>query len=192
MADLKSVAFGIESSSLSACTKFMGSAQSGHMHSQQLQEHNRVCVIALLVSGGQNPPTLHHFCSSSKERKNTQRLISVKTVSELPEAFKDKVSFQVVDNKVEAVIFTIGEETLRVVVNGTYSNDLKILTQQPKKQVTRYKLSGSVGGLVMQPEMFDQELEADEKRKSYEYKFDFDKVDLKIEPVVEFVDEEKI
>lgn len=44
----------------------------------------------------------------------------------------------------------------------------------------------------MQPEMFDQELEADEKRKSYEYKFDFDKVDLKIEPVVEFVDEEKI
>ena len=120
------------------------------------------------------------------------RLISVKTVSDLPEAFKDKVSFQVVDNKVEAVVFTLGEEILRVVVNSTYSNDLKILTQQPKKQVTRYKLSGSVGGLVMQPEMFDQELEADAKRKSYEYKFDFDQVDLKIDPVVEFVDEEKI
>ena len=120
------------------------------------------------------------------------RLISVKTVSDLPEAFKDKVSFQVVDNKVEAVVFTIGEETLRVVPNGTYSNDLKILTQQPKKQVTRYKLSGSVGGLTMQPELFDQELEADAKRKSYEYKFNFDQVDLKIDPVVEFVDEEKI
>lgn len=120
------------------------------------------------------------------------RLISVKTVSELPEAFKDKVSFQVVDNKVEAVIFTIGEESIRVVREGAYSNDLKILTQQPKKQVTRYKLSGSVGGLVMQHEMFDQELEADTKRKSYEYKFDSDQVDLKIEPMVEFVDEEKI
>ena len=120
------------------------------------------------------------------------RLISVKTVSDLPEAFKDKVSFQVVDNKVEAVVFTLGEEILRVVVNSTYSNDLKILTQQPKKQVTRYKLSGSVGGLVMQPEMFDSEAEADAKRKGYEYKFDFDQVDLKIDPVVEFVDEEKI
>lgn len=120
------------------------------------------------------------------------RLISVKNASDLPEVFKDKVSFQVTDNNVEAVTFTIGEEMLRIVVGNSYSNNLKILTQQPKKQVTRYKLSGSVGGLVMQPELFDQELEADAKRKSYEYKFDFDQVDLKIEPVVEFVDEEKI
>ena len=47
------------------------------------------------------------------------RLISIKAVSELPEAFKDKVSFQVVDNNVEAVNFTVGEETLRIVTNGT-------------------------------------------------------------------------
>ena len=120
------------------------------------------------------------------------RLISIKAVSELPEAFKDKVSFQVVDNNVEAVTFTVGEETLRIVTNGTYSNHLKILTQQPKKQVTKYKLSGVVGGLTMQPEMFDSEYEADEKRKSYEYKFNFGEVELKIEPVVEYVDEEKI
>ena len=120
------------------------------------------------------------------------RLISIKAVSELPEAFKDKVSFQVVDNNVEAVTFTVGEETLRIVTNGTYSNHLKILTQQPKKQVTKYKLSGIVGGLTMQPEMFGSEYEADEKRKSYEYKFNFGEVELKIEPVVEYVDEEKI
>ena len=120
------------------------------------------------------------------------RLISIKAVSELPEAFKDKVSFQVVDNNVEAVTFTVGEETLRIVNNGTYSNHLKILTQQPKKQVTKYKLSGIVEGLTMQPEMFDSEYEADEKRKSYEYKFNFGEVELKIEPVVEYVDEEKI
>ena len=120
------------------------------------------------------------------------RLISIKAVSELPEAFKDKVSFQVVDNNVEAVTFTVGEETLRIVNNGTYSNHLKILAQQPKKKVTKYKLSGIVGGLTMQPEMFDSEHEADEKRKSYEYKFNFGEVELKIEPVVEYVDEEKI
>ena len=120
------------------------------------------------------------------------RLISIKAVSELPESFKDKVSFQVVDNNVEAVTFTVGEETLRIMNNGTYSNHLKILAQQPKKQVTKYKLSGIVGGLTMQPEMFDSEYEADEKRKSYEYKFNFGEVELKIEPVVEYVDEEKI
>ena len=120
------------------------------------------------------------------------RLISIKAVSELPEAFKDKVSFQVVDNNVEAVVITLGEETLRIVTNGTYSNHLKILARQPKKQVTKYKLSGIVGGLTMQPEMFESEYDADEKRKSYEYKFNFGEVELKIEPVVEYLDEEKI
>ena len=120
------------------------------------------------------------------------RLISIKAASELPETFKDKVSFQVVDNNVEAVVITLGEETLRIVTNGTYSNHLKILAQQPKKEVTKYKLSGVVGGLTMQPEMFDSEHEADEKRKSYEYKFNFGEVELKIEPVVEFVEEDKI
>ena len=122
------------------------------------------------------------------------RLISIKAVSELPEAFKDKVSFQVVDNNVEAVVITLGEETLRIVGTDSYSKNVKVLKTQPKKEVTKYKLSGVVGGLTMQPEMFDSdsEYEADEKRKSYEYKFNFGEVELKIEPVVEYVDEEKI
>ena len=121
-----------------------------------------------------------------------QRLISVKNASDLPEVFKGKVTFQVVDNNVEAVVFTEGDESIRVVTHGTYRNHLKILAQQPKKQVTKYKLSGTVGGLVMQPETFDSEYDADEKRKNYAYKFNFGDTDLKIEPVVEFVDEEKI
>ncbi len=120
------------------------------------------------------------------------RLISIKAVSELPEAFKDKVSFQVVDNNVEAVVFTLGDATLRIVTNGSYSNNLKVLQSQPKKEVTKYKLSGSAGGMTMQPEMFDSEYDADEKRKGYERKFDYNEVDLKIEPVVEFVEEDKI
>ena len=44
------------------------------------------------------------------------RLISIKAVSELPEAFKDKVSFQVVDNNVEAVTFTVGEEEKKLFI----------------------------------------------------------------------------
>ena len=122
----------------------------------------------------------------------TQRMISIKSVNDLPDVFKDKVQFQVTDNNVEAVVFTLGDETIRVVVASTYSNSLKVLQSQPKKEVTKYKLSGSAGGMTMQPEMFDSEYDADEKRKGYERKFDYDEVDLKIEPVVEFVEEDKI
>ena len=122
----------------------------------------------------------------------TQRMISIKSVNDLPDVFKDKVQFQVTDNNVEAVVFTLGDETIRVVVASTYSNSLKVLQSQPKKQVTKYKLSGSAGGMQMQPEMFDSEYDADEKRKGYERKFDYNEVDLKIEPVVEFVEEDKI
>lgn len=121
-----------------------------------------------------------------------QRLISVKTASDLPEVFKDKVTFQVVDNNVEAVVFTEGEESIRIVTNGTYSNHLKILAQQPKKQVTKYKLYGSVQGMTMVPEIFETEHEAVEKRAAYSYRSYDGEFDLKIEPVVEFVEEDKI
>ena len=122
----------------------------------------------------------------------TQRMISIKSVNDLPDVFKDKVQFQVTDNNVEAVVFTLGDATLRIVTNGSYSNNLKVLQSQPKKEVTKYKLSGGIAGMQMQPEMFDSEKDADEKRKGYERKFDYDEVDLKIEPVVEFVEEDKI
>lgn len=122
----------------------------------------------------------------------TQRMISIKSVNDLPDVFKDKVQFQVTDNNVEAVVFTLGDETIRIVVADSYSKNLKVLQSQPKKEVTKYKLSGSAGGMQMQPEMFDSEYDADEKRKGYERKFDYDDVDLKIEPVVELVEEDKI
>lgn len=120
------------------------------------------------------------------------RLISVKSVNDLPDKFKEVISFQVVDNAIEAVVITVGEESVRVTGSGSYSNTLKVLAEQPKKQVTKYKLSGTVGGLVMQPEVYASEDEADEKRRQYEYKFNFGETDLKIEPVVEFVEEDKI
>lgn len=120
------------------------------------------------------------------------RLISVKSVNDLPDKFKEVISFQVVDNAIEAIVITVGEESVRVTGSGSYSNTLKVLAEQPKKQVTKYKLSGTVGGLVMQPEVYDSQDDADEKRRNYEYKFNFGELDLKIEPVVEFVEEDKI
>ena len=120
------------------------------------------------------------------------RLISIKAVSGLPEAFKDKVSFQVVDNNVEAVVFTLGDATLRIVTNGSYSNNLKVLQSQPKKEVIKYKLSGAVLGMTMQPEVFETVQEAEEKRSAYSYRAYDGESDLKIEPVVEFVEEDKI
>jgi len=120
------------------------------------------------------------------------RLISIKTTSELPEVFKDKIEFQVVDNKVEAVVVKLQGSYIRVTPNGMYSHDLKILTEQPKKEVIKYKLSGLCAGLVMQPEVFDSKDEADAKRSTYECKFNYDEVGLKVEQVVEFVDEDKI
>ena len=120
------------------------------------------------------------------------RLISVKSVNDLPDKFKEVISFQVVDNAIEAIVITVGEESVRVTGSGSYSNTLKVLAEQPKKQVTKYKLSGTVGGLVMQPEVYASQDGADEKRKQYEYKFNFGETDLKIEPVVEFVEEDKI
>lgn len=122
----------------------------------------------------------------------TQRLISVKQVSELPEVFKDKVSFQVVDNNLEALVITIDGVSIRVVGSDSYSKNVKVLAEQPKKEVIKYKLSGSVLGMTMQPETFETEYEAEEKRKAYSYRAYDGESDLKIEPVVEFVDEDKI
>ena len=120
------------------------------------------------------------------------RLISVKSVNDLPDKFKEVISFQVVDNAIEAIVITLGEESVRITGSGSYSNTLKVLAEQPKKQVTKYKLSGTVGGLVMQPEVYTSQDAADEKRRDYEHKFNFGETDLKIEPVVEFVEEDKI
>ena len=120
------------------------------------------------------------------------RLVSIKSVNELPEAFKDVIQLQIVDNSIEALVVKLDGQELRITGTDTYSKNIKVLKEQPKKEVTKYKLSGTAGGLVMQPEIFESEYEADEKRKNYEYKFNFGETDLKIEPVIEFVEEDKI
>lgn len=120
------------------------------------------------------------------------RLISIKSTSELPEVFKDKVEFQVVDNKVEAVVVKVQGSYIRITPSGTYSNDLKILTEQPKKEVTKYKLKGTLCDVQIEEQIFDDERLAQNKKDDYEYRLPIGEVNLTIEPTVVFVDEDKI
>ena len=119
------------------------------------------------------------------------RLISIKAASDLPSEFKDKIELQIVDNAIEAVVFKINDQSLRIVGTDNYSKNVKILTAQPKKEVTRYRLVGKVADLDVQPQTYDTEYEAEEAKRIYDSKFDYD-TNLVIEPVVEFVDEDKI
>jgi uncharacterized FAD-dependent dehydrogenase len=119
------------------------------------------------------------------------RLISIKAASDLPSEFKDKIELQIVDNAIEAVVFKINDQSIRIVGTDNYSKTVKILTAQPKKEVTKYRLVGKVADLDVQPQTYDTEREAEEAKRKYDSKFDYD-TNLTIESVVEFVDEDKI
>lgn len=61
------------------------------------------------------------------------RLISVNTIAELPEVFKNKVEFHVVDDKIEGIVFRINDKEVHVVAKDVYSNTLKVLAQEHQK-----------------------------------------------------------
>lgn len=67
----------------------------------------------------------------------------VKAVTEKDVALKDVVvSLQQVDGKIEAIIITDSEgKYIRIVKDGTYSENLKILIEEPKEYETVYKLT---------------------------------------------------
>lgn len=119
------------------------------------------------------------------------RLISIKAASDLPSEFKDKIELQIVDNAIEAVVLKINGQSVRIVGTDNYSKNVKILTAQPKKEVTKYRLVGKVADLDVQPQTYDTEREAEEAKRKYDSKFDYD-TNLVIESIVELVDEDKI
>jgi hypothetical protein len=67
----------------------------------------------------------------------------VKAVTEKDVALKDVVvSLQQVDGKIEAIVITDSEgKYIRIVKDGTYSENLKILIEEPKEYETVYKLA---------------------------------------------------
>lgn len=90
------------------------------------------------------------------------RFEKVKTVNDLPESLKNLVQFQVVDGNVEAVTVSVNNESIRIVVNGTYSNNLKVLKAEEKEEKKIYIVSGTISDVEIIPKGFETEYEADE------------------------------
>lgn len=120
------------------------------------------------------------------------RMITVKTSFDLPKSLADKVTLQVIDDRVEAVVVQIGEEFIRIVKGDAYSNNLKVLKLQPKKEVTRYKLIGKFLGMADVCEVFEDKHSADNRAYEYETKAGSQETGLTIEEFVALVDEDKI
>lgn len=121
------------------------------------------------------------------------RVISIKKVSDLPVEFKDIVSLQIVDNKIEAVTLKVEGKEFRVTAAGTYTNDLKILVPQPQIEIEKYKLVGTLNiedNLPFTPEIFDSKSKVEERLSQIRGKY-YDS-DLQIETLKEYVDEDKV
>ncbi len=117
----------------------------------------------------------------------TDRFITVKNQADLPDSVKPFVSFQLADNNVEAVIIKVGEDFIRVVKNGTYSETLKVLTKQPMKSVTKWRVVGSYLGLTDVNEVFDTEAAAKERENEYSQKANWQDTGLSIESFEQLV-----
>lgn len=98
---------------------------------------------------------------------NTTRLTTVKNEAALPTSLRELVYFQVVDDKIEAVVVKIGEEFIRIVKADAYGVSLKVLTEQPKKEVEKWAVVGMFKGLVQVDELFDTKAAADERLEQY-------------------------
>ncbi len=124
----------------------------------------------------------------------TERYVKINSEEEIPFEFQGMVKFQITDGVIEAVILeSENGSVLRIVKNGTYSDALKVVTNAPKVEITKYKLQGSVYGLPIVPEVHETEHEAQQAKTTIEcnanYAYD---VKLEIVPVVELVDEVKL
>lgn len=120
------------------------------------------------------------------------RFKRVNDASELG-VFKDVVDLQVVDNKIEAITLKHNGEELRIVRGETYSNDLKMMMQEPMVEVTKYRLSGTVGGMMpIVAEEFADENSALRKKETYEDKFYNVGTTLVVEPFIALVEPTKV
>ena len=122
----------------------------------------------------------------------TIRLVTINKQQEIPDNLKEIVKLQVQDNKIEAVVIKLGNEYVRITKSGAYTDELKITKEQPKKEVKKWKVSGTVLDSEIVPKIFNSEREAESFKYDMESKVRLDQSDLKIEEFVELVDEEVI
>ena len=117
----------------------------------------------------------------------TDRFITVKNQCDLPDSIKPFVSFQLTDNNIEAIVIKVADDSIRIVKGGAYSDTLKVLTKQPLKSVTKYRLSGKYIGLTDVNEVFDNKYNAETRLNEFSAKAGYDETGLTVEEFVEFV-----
>lgn len=122
----------------------------------------------------------------------TIRLVTIKTQQEIPDNLKEIVKLQVQDNKIEAVVIKLGDEYIRITKSGTYTDELKITKEQPKKEVKKWKVFGEVLSAEIVPKVFKTLSEAESFKYSMESTVNLVQSKLEIEEFVELVDEEVI
>lgn len=116
------------------------------------------------------------------------RFESVKDISALPSSLKEIVGFQVVDNKIEAITVNYNGESIRIVVEGTYSTSLKVLKEQEKQKVSKYNLRGKYAGLVEVDEIFDSLYDAQNRLSEFEHTSGYNPTGLEIVEITVLVD----
>jgi len=120
------------------------------------------------------------------------RLAKVGSVAELPVELAPYISFQVVDGNIEAVVLTMNDKFVRIVKSGEYSVSLKVLKEEPKKEVEQWVLSGKYLGLSDVSEVFTSEREADARLDEYKEKAHYTDTGLEIKKCSVFVTQDKL
>lgn len=88
------------------------------------------------------------------------RMQRVTKESDLPDVGV-AISFQVADNKVEAVIIGEGDNAVRITKVSEYSTELKVLRKELPKVKTMYELRARLAnGMTIEPTQYDRESEA--------------------------------
>jgi hypothetical protein len=119
-------------------------------------------------------------------------MIKIKDVNDLG-VFKDIISLQVVDNKVEAIVVKAGKDELRIVKGDYYGNGLEILRQEPMQETKKFRVTGEYMGLQIVPKVFESEYDANSYIISMNGKLPYDEEhSLVVEEFVEYTEGTKI
>ena len=120
------------------------------------------------------------------------RMTKIKDVNDLG-VFKDLVALQVVDGKVEAVILKNEGQELRITREGTYTDHLQLLKQEPLQETKKFRVAGEYMGIRIVPKVFDEEREATNYIISMNGKLPYDEEhSLAVEEFVEYAEGTKI
>lgn len=102
---------------------------------------------------------------------NTTRQVVIKDEQAIPSSLKNVVTLQVIDGGVEAVVINGTDgEYIRISKAETYSSYLRVSKQEEKTPVTKFAVTGKYLGMVDVYELFETELEAENKLNEYNQK----------------------